>query len=125
MPPQTARPRAPASRHRMSTTAIVRPANFTRRSASLPRKFLREGEPWWLPVYWFLRLSDLAREGMDRSGSFRFADHLYAGVPSGRGLLGRWLDAVLLKTPAARSMRSRCFEAQAAMLDAFEAHLAA
>lgn len=107
----------------MSASSVVRPANFTRRSASLPRKFLREGQPWWLPIYWVLRLSDLAREGMDRSGSYRFADHLYAGVPSGRGVIGRWLDAVLLKLPATRSMRSRYVEAQTAMLATFEAHL--
>jgi SAM-dependent methyltransferase len=60
-----------------------------------------------LPLYYVLRLSDLAREGLDHSGSFRFADHIYRGESSGRGWVGKWLDARLLAMPAARSFRNR------------------
>lgn len=82
--------------------------NFTRRSPSIPRKLLRPGTVHLLPLYYLLRLSDLAREGIERSGSFAFADHIYRGVPSGRTVLGRWLDAQLLRMPAARAFQRRC-----------------
>lgn len=82
--------------------------NFTRRSPSIPRKLLRSGAVHLLPLYYLLRLSDLAREGIERSGSFAFADHIYLGVPSGRTVLGRWIDAQLLRMPAARAFQRRC-----------------
>lgn len=108
----------------MTALPATTPANFTRRSKSLTKKFIREGRIHFIPLYWFLRLSDFAREGMDHSGSFRFADHLYRGVPSGRGPIGRWLDAILLKLPSSRSMRQRCFESRDAMLNMFAVHRA-
>ncbi|MEN3939757.1 class I SAM-dependent methyltransferase [Prosthecobacter sp. SYSU 5D2] len=85
-----------------------RPANFTRRTARLTAKFWRAGHWHLIPLYHFLRLSDLAREGIERSGSYRFADHLYQNRASGRLLIGRLLDRVLLNTQAARGMRDRC-----------------
>ena len=45
--------------------------NFTRRSPSIPRKLLRSGAVHLLPLYYLLRLSDLAREGIERSGIIR------------------------------------------------------
>lgn len=92
--------------------------NRTRRSRSLPLAFLRRGRVLALPLYAALRRSDLAREGFDHSGSYRFADHIYRGQPSGRGAFGRWLDARLLSLPAVRSFRSR-FEAARDELAAF------
>lgn len=83
------------------------PPNFTRRSASIPRRLLREGKPHLLPLYGLMLTSDLAREGIRHSGSFRFADHIYRMQPSGRFGIGYLLDAALLRMPAARSMRSR------------------
>lgn len=83
------------------------PANRTRRSRSIPRKLMVEGAFHLLPVYYLLQLSDLAREGIEHSGSFRFADHIYRGQPSGRTPVGRWLDARLLAMPAARAFRRR------------------
>ena len=106
----------------MTSAIYIKPANFTRRSKSFVKKFAREGRFHLIPIYWLLRLSDFAREGMEHSGSHRFADHMYRGVPSGRGLLGRWIDAVLLKLPATRSMRQRCFKSRDAMASAFAAH---
>ena len=82
--------------------------NFTRRSPSIPRKLLRRGAIHLLPLYYLLRLSDLAREGIERSGSYAFADHIYLGVPSGRTIFGRWIDALLLRMPAARAFQRRC-----------------
>jgi 2-polyprenyl-3-methyl-5-hydroxy-6-metoxy-1,4-benzoquinol methylase len=81
--------------------------NRTRRSSSIPRSLIRRGRVLELPLYYLLRLSDLAREGLEHSGSHRFADHIYRSVPSGRGAIGRWLDALLLRLPAVRSFRFR------------------
>jgi SAM-dependent methyltransferase len=94
--------------------------NATRQSASIPQKLLREGAVHLLPIYYLLTLSDLAREGIANSGSFRFADHIYAGVPSGRTPLGRWIDRRLLATPAARAFRCRYQRAQTAVRHALE-----
>lgn len=65
-----------------------------------------------LPVYALLRTSDLGREGIDNSASYRFADHVYRGEPSGRFVVGRVLDALLLRLRGARSMRSRYVHAR-------------
>lgn len=94
--------------------------NFTRRSRSIPRKLLRRGAVHLIPVYYLLRLSDLGREGIEHSGSFRFADHIYRGTPSGRTALGRWIDARLLAMPAARAFRRRCEHAQSVVRLALE-----
>ena len=82
-------------------------ANYTRASASIPRRLLREGKLHLLPVYGLMLTSELAREGIHRSGSFRFADHIYRGRPRGRLGIGYLLDATLLRLPAARSFRNR------------------
>ena len=71
-------------------------------------------------MYYLLTLSDVGREAVRGSGSHRFADHIYVGTPSGRTVLGRWIDARLLAMPAARAFRRRCAEAQRAMLRALE-----
>lgn len=81
--------------------------NRTRRSRSIPLSLLRRGRIWDIPVYYALLQSDLAREGLQHSGSHRFADHIYRGVPSGRGPFGRWLDRRFLAMPAARAFRFR------------------
>ena len=94
--------------------------NVTRRSSSIPRRLVREGALHLLPVYGLLRLSDLANEAVEHSGSYRFADHIYVGAPSGRTALGRWLDARLLAMPAACAFRRRCAGAQRAMRQALE-----
>ncbi|CAM3108476.1 class I SAM-dependent methyltransferase family protein [Rariglobus hedericola] len=89
--------------------------NRTRRAGSLPRKFVREGAFHWLPIYAIARLSDLAREGIEHSGSYRFADHIYRNVPSGRTALGRWIDARFLASAASRAFRLRNDEASRAL----------
>ena len=81
--------------------------NRTRRSVSIPRRLARDGQLHLLPLYYVLRLSYLAREGIDNSGSYRFADHIYVGRPRGSTPLGRWIDARLLDMPAARAFRCR------------------
>ena len=106
-------------------TSAVTPANFTRRTANLPDKFRRERRFALIPLYHLLRLSDLAREGIEHSGSYRFADHLYRNEASGSGWFGRWLDRCLLNLAASRAMRSRCARARDEMHRAFKAHLAA
>jgi SAM-dependent methyltransferase len=89
--------------------------NRTRRSSSIPLSLVRRGRILDVPVYYLLRASDLAREGLDHSGSYRFADHIYRGEPSGRGYFGRWLDARLLAMPAARAFRFRYLAARDAL----------
>lgn len=90
----------------------LRLQNRTRLSASIPLSLLRRGRVLEIPLYYLLRLSDLAREGLDHSGSHRFADHIYRNQPSGRGAAGHWLDAALLSLPAVRSFRSRYLAAR-------------
>jgi SAM-dependent methyltransferase len=68
---------------------------------------MSEGKWALLPVYAVLRTSDLAREGMDNSGSWRLADHIYRGRASGRLVVGTALDALLLSLPSSRSFRLR------------------
>ena len=80
--------------------------NQTRYSASIPRRLLKE-KPILLPLYYLARLSDLAKEGMEHSGSYRFADHIYANQASGRLAIGTLVDRVLLSLPACRSFRKR------------------
>jgi hypothetical protein len=75
-----------------------------------------------VPVYYALRLSDLAREAIDHSGSYRFADHIYRGRPSGRTAVGRWIDRRLLAMPAAQAFRRRCEHAQEVVRGALEAN---
>lgn len=94
--------------------------NRTRRSASIPRRLVSEGKYHLLPVYALLTTSDLAREGIRNSGSFRFADHIYRNEPSGRFGFGRMLDRVLLKLKGARSMRSRFLHSRLEILRAVE-----
>jgi SAM-dependent methyltransferase len=69
-----------------------------------------------------MRTSDLAREGIENSGSYRFADHVYRNEPSGRFGIGRALDAVLLRMRGARSMRNRFHHTQREILAAARAH---
>jgi hypothetical protein len=98
--------------------------NRTRTSESIPRKLLREGKLHLLPVYALMRTSDLAREGIENSGSYRFADHVYRNEASGRFGIGRALDAVLLRMRGARSMRSRFQHSQNEILAAARAFAA-
>jgi SAM-dependent methyltransferase len=70
-----------------------------------------------VPIYYALRASDLGREGLDHSGSYRFADHIYRGEPSGRGRFGVWLDRRLLAMPAARAFRHRYLAASDQLAD--------
>src|SRR5437870_7886073 len=86
--------------------------NRTRASASIERKLLRQGRPLAVLVYWLVGGSDLGREGIEHSGSYRFADHIYRNVPSGRGRFGRWLDAKFLAMPAVKSFRNRFLAAR-------------
>jgi hypothetical protein len=95
--------------------------NRTRTTESIPRKLLREGKVHLLPIYALMRTSDLAREGIEHSGSYRFADHVYRNEPSGRFGFGRALDAVLLRMRGARSMRSRFHHAQTEIVAAARA----
>src|SRR5919112_6682932 len=94
--------------------------NRTRRSASIPRRLVAERKYHLLPVYALLTTSDLAREGIRNSGSFRFADHIYRNEPSGRYGVGRVLDRVLLGLRGARSMRSRFLHSRRELMRAIE-----
>jgi SAM-dependent methyltransferase len=86
--------------------------NRTRISRSLELKLLRQGRPLGVLVYWLVRWSDLGREGIENSGSYRFADHIYRNEPSGRGKIGRWLDKKFLALAAVKSFRNRFLAAR-------------
>jgi hypothetical protein len=96
--------------------------NRTRTSRSIPARLVRERKLHLLPVYALLRTSDLAREGIDNSGSYRFADHVYRARAGGSLGIGRILDAVLLRLRAARAMRSRFMHAKAEIHAAARCH---
>lgn len=81
--------------------------NKTRVSQSIVKKLLKQGRIHLIPLYYLLRLSYLAREGMENSGSYKFADHVYVSKPKGSFLVGKLLDKILLSLPSARSMRNR------------------
>jgi len=100
---------------------VTRLHNRTRTSESIPRKLLRQGKLHLLPIYVLMRTSDLAREGIENSGSYRFADHVYRNQPSGRFGIGRAVDAVLLRMRGARSMRNRFHHTQREILTAARA----
>ena len=102
------------------TIPLPHQKNFTRRSRSIPWRLLREGALHLIPAYYLLRLSDLGREGIENSGSFRFADHIYRGTPSGRTVVGRWIDARLLAMRPARAFRRRCEGSSAVIRRALE-----
>src|SRR3954464_13425183 len=74
--------------------------NVTRQTRDLRRKLLRDGKLHFLALYWLMMQSDLGREGIEPSGSYRFADHIYRNQSSGRTWLGRMIDAFLLRMPA-------------------------
>lgn len=90
--------------------------NRTRRSHSMARALWRRGRWYLLPLYGLLLTSDLAREGIRNSGSYRFADHIYRNRPSGRWLVGSGLDAMLLRLPSAEAFRFRYLAAKAELL---------
>ncbi len=114
------RPAAVVENFDLRASARILAHNRTRRARSLTRKLLREGRLHWLPVYCLATLSDMAREGILNSGSYRFADHIYRMEPSGRTALGRWIDARFLHLPATRAFHLRYKRAQVEMRRALE-----
>src|SRR5688572_17037790 len=106
------RPRVGIRSIRRRSSCVMPLHNRTRTTASIPRKLLREGKLHLLPVYALMRTSDLAREGIENSGSYQFADHVYRNEASGRFGIGRALDAILLRMRGARSMRNRFYHTQ-------------
>jgi SAM-dependent methyltransferase/uncharacterized membrane protein YhaH (DUF805 family) len=111
----------PASTFDLVASAKTLANNRTRRARSITRKLLREGRIHFLPAYYIAMLSDMAREGVVNSGSYRFADHIYRMEPSGRGALGKWIDGKFLHLPATRAFHLRYKRAQSAIRSALEA----
>ena len=68
---------------------------------------MSEGKWYLVPIYYVLVTSQLAQEAVTHSGSYRFADHVYAGKPKGKYGIGYLLDALLLKLPSASAFRYR------------------
>lgn len=93
----------------------ARRRNFTRTSPSIAGRLINERKWHLLPLYAIARTSDLAREGIENSGSFSFADHIYRARPSGRYGIGWLLDGLLLALPASRSMRERYLHARSSV----------
>jgi hypothetical protein len=81
--------------------------NRTRRTASIPRRLVREGKLHLLPVYYLGLTTALGKEAIENSGSYDFADHIYGNRPAGRFLIGYLLDALFLNLKSARALRSR------------------
>src|SRR4051794_33619475 len=98
------------------SSSVMHLVNRTRYSPSIPRRLLKQ-TPYLLPLYYLARLSDLAREGMENSGSYHFADHIYAGRASGRYGIGTIVDRALLSLPACRSFRNRYIHSRDRIVD--------
>ena len=81
--------------------------NRTRRTASIPRRLVREGKLHLLPVYYLGLTTALGKEAIENSGSYDFADHIYGNRPAGKFVIGYLLDALFLNLKSARSFRSR------------------
>jgi SAM-dependent methyltransferase len=81
--------------------------NRTRRTPSIPRRLIREGKLYLLPVYYLGLTTALGKEAIENSGSYTFADHIYANRPAGKYLVGYLLDAVFLHLTSARALRAR------------------
>jgi hypothetical protein len=81
--------------------------NRTRRTTSIPRRLVADGKLHLLPVYYLGLTTELGKEAIENSGSYDFADHVYANRPAGRFLIGYLLDAIFLNLKSARALRSR------------------
>lgn len=81
--------------------------NRTRKVKSIPIKLLSEGKFYLIPIYYLMLTSTLAFEGINNSGSYQFADHIYVGKARGKFVIGKFLDAILLRLPSAQSFRMR------------------
>ncbi len=81
--------------------------NRTRTATSIPKKLVAEGKWYLVPIYYILITSHLAYEAVHHSGSYRFADHVYAGKPKGKYGIGFALDALFLNLPSASAFRYR------------------
>jgi hypothetical protein len=86
--------------------------NRTRRTASIPRRLVREGKLHLLPVYYLGLTTALGREAIENSGSYDFADHIYGNRPAGKFVVGYLLDALFLNLKSARALRSRYLAAR-------------
>jgi SAM-dependent methyltransferase len=93
--------------------------NQTRITLDFGAAFRKRGRFDLILLQRLLETSRLAREGIRNSGSYRFADHLYQGRPRGAWLIGSLLDALLLWSPAARTMRRRYLFSVELMLEHF------
>lgn len=81
--------------------------NRTRRSKSISQRLINKKQFLLLPVYWLLLTSNLAKEAIENSGSYRLADHIYQGRPKGKYVIGQFLDWILLNLSSSKSFRSR------------------
>ena len=94
------------------TVAVSTFYNRTRRTASIPRRLVREGKLHLLPVYYLGLTTALGKEAIENSGSYDFADHIYGNRPAGKFVIGYLLDALFLNLKSARSFRSRYLNAR-------------
>lgn len=81
--------------------------NKTRRSTSIPKKLLKKKQLHLLFAYGLMKLSYLGNEGIENSGSYLFADHIYQAKPVGKYGFGKLIDSALLQLPSSRSFRNR------------------
>lgn len=86
---------------------MSRLVNVTKKSEDIAGRLRSERKYHLLPIYHLLRMSELGREAIENNGSFRFADHVYAGKPKGTNVVGKTVDSILLRLPSARSFRNR------------------
>jgi hypothetical protein len=81
--------------------------HVTRSRRSIPLQLVRQGRIDHLLIYGLMMSSDTGREAITSNGSYRWADHIYVGKPSGRFVIGRYIDRYLLGSRGGRGMRNR------------------
>ena len=86
--------------------------NKTRVSKSIPKKLIRDKKFHLIPIYYLMMTSHLGREGILNGGSYKFADHIYAGKPKGKYIIGYLVDFIFLRLKSANSFKFRYLSAK-------------
>ena len=91
--------------------------NKTRTAKSIPKRLIAGRKYHYLPLYAVLRTSKLSNEGMNNSGSYHFADHIYNYKADGRYGIGILVDWGVLRLPSATDFRHRYLHAKSTIRD--------
>ncbi len=86
--------------------------NKTRISKSILRKLIVNKKFHLIPLYFLMMTSYLGKECISNGGSYKFADHIYAGKPKGKYVIGYLVDFIFLRLKSAHSFKFRYLSAR-------------